>query len=189
MKGKVKTELKREEGNGGYLETDIDELYELVKKNGIVKIEAAAKKFNVKREQIEEWGRILEEHHLAILHYPPFGDPVLILKKFKPKAGVKKKRIKNKRALFVNIAIILLFVLFVSWYTGKLNRPLIPDFSGVSKINMLDFVAQNQIYLVLVLIIIILVLLIATVSKGAKKRRKHAKAHGKKAIKRKNKKL
>jgi hypothetical protein len=171
-----------------YLETEVDQLYELVKKNGMVKIKAVAKRFNVKREQIEEWGRILEEHDLAILHYPPFGDPVIILKKFKPRAGVKaeksaKRKIKNKKAILINIAILLVFVFFVLWYTGRLGIPFdlgafsLPDLSGVVDVDeILDLLARNQIYLVLVLIIIIVLLLIFTTKRaGRKKGRKHGK--------------
>ncbi|NIO21455.1 MAG: hypothetical protein GTN76_12120 [Candidatus Aenigmarchaeota archaeon] len=191
MKKAAKTDVKEEVKGGKYLETDIDELYEMVKKNGLVKIEAAAKKFNVKREQIEEWGRILEEHHLAILHYPPFGDPVLILKKFKPKAEVKKKgvKIKNRKALFINILIIMVFVFIVLWYTGRLSVPSLPDLSSISGTNILDLLTQNQIYLVLALIIIIVLLLIVTLMKGMKKRGKGKGKHGKKRGKGKDKKL
>jgi len=64
----MKTETKQ---GRGYLETDVDKLYEMIKKGGIVKVKRAAKKFKVKEDRIEEWGRILEEHDLAILHYPP----------------------------------------------------------------------------------------------------------------------
>jgi hypothetical protein len=180
-------ELEGEKGT--CLETEVDQLYELIKKNGIVKVKAVAKRFKVKREQIEEWGRILEEHDLAILHYPPFGDPVIILKKFKPKAGVKvektgKRRIKNKKAIFINIAILLVFVFFVLWYTGRLSIPLdlgvfsLPDLSGVMDVDeILDILVRNQIYLVLVLIIIIVLLLIFTTKRAGKKGRRKGK-HG-----------
>jgi flagellar biogenesis protein FliO len=169
-----------------YLETDIDELYEMVKKKGLLKVKSAAKKFRVKREQIEEWGRILEEHDLAILHYPPFGDPVIILKKFKPKAKIKhgKFKIKHKKALFVNLIIILAFVIFILWYTGRLYFE-IPDLgnalSGVLGADVLDFFVQNQIYLMLVIIIIIaLVLIVTGERRGAKNKGKRRGKHGKK---------
>jgi len=166
-----------------YLETEIDELYELVKKNGLVKVKSAAEKFKVKRERIEEWGRILEEHDLATLHYPPFGDPVIILKKFKPKAKRRKVKIKNKKALFVNLVIILVFMLFIFWYTGLLNLE-VPDMSnvltGVLGTDVLGFFAQNQIYLFLALIIIIaLVLVVTGERRGSKKKAKGRKKHGK----------
>jgi len=173
------------EEDGTYLETDIDELYEMVKKKGLVKIKSAAKRFRLKREQIEEWGRILEEHDLATLHYPPFGDPVIILKKFKPKAEVKHKKvgIKHKKALFVNVVIILAFVLFVLWYTGRLYFE-VPDLGNALTsflgADVLDFFVQNQIYLVLVLIIIIAFVLIVTAERrGSKKKGKRRKKHGK----------
>ncbi len=177
----MKTETKQ---GRGYLETDVDKLYEMIKKGGIVKVKRAAKKFKVKEDRIEEWGRILEEHDLAILHYPPFGDPVLILKKFKPKAGVKKPRKpRNKKALIINIVIIMIFAVFVLIYTGRLNiffatnSFVIPDLS-----TFLGTLLQNQIYLALILIIIVVLLLIVTLRKAVKRgkrRGKHAKEKNK----------
>ena len=73
-----------------HLETDIDKLYELVRDRGIVKVGDAAKKLKIDDEQAEEWGRVLEEHNLVRLHYPPVGDPVLILKKFKTETKIGK---------------------------------------------------------------------------------------------------
>lgn len=201
MKEEEKPTREREEEEGGkdYLETDIDELYELIKKNGLIKVKIAAKKFKVDEERIEEWGRILEQHNLAILHYPPFGDPVMILEKFKPKAVLKSKKVdvKNKKALLVNIVIILGFVIFILLYTGWLSMASIPDLSNISDIDVLDIFAQNQIYLVLVLIIIIVVLLIVTMKKMVKKKGrgdgekegKHEKKRREKRGKGKNRKL
>ncbi|MEM2918057.1 MAG: DUF2226 domain-containing protein [Candidatus Altiarchaeota archaeon] len=60
----------------GKVKTKIDELYDLVKKNKIVKLnDSLAKKLNVSKAQIESWAVILEEHNLIELHYPAIGEP------------------------------------------------------------------------------------------------------------------
>ncbi len=59
------------------LQTPIDSLLEILSKEKEMKIQEAASRFKVSEETIENWGRILEEHKLAELHYPVFGKPVL----------------------------------------------------------------------------------------------------------------
>ncbi len=54
--------------------TDIDTLYELINKKGKLTISEVAKGFGVTKEMAEEWGKILEEHDLIKLNYPPFGE-------------------------------------------------------------------------------------------------------------------
>ena len=107
-----------------HLETDIDKLYELVRDRGIVKVGDAAKKLKIDDEQAEEWGRVLEEHNLVRLHYPPVGDPVLILKKFKTETKIgkvkKRKKLKpGKNVFFVNLAILAAFIVFIAAYLVK----------------------------------------------------------------------
>ena len=62
---------------GGF-ETDFDKLYNLVQKKGKVKMSGVAKTFKIKRKKAEEWARILEDHNLLKVHYPPIGEPELI---------------------------------------------------------------------------------------------------------------
>jgi|SRR3989344_3113189 len=62
-------------------QTQFDELVNLVNKTGIVKVSEIAKKFGISRQLAEEWGKILEEHKLVMLHYPTFGE--LELRKWK----------------------------------------------------------------------------------------------------------
>ena len=101
-----------------HVETDVDRLYELIRERGLLKVGAASKELGIEIDQIEEWGRILEEHKLVKLHYPPVGEPVLILKKFKSdiseiKEKVRKKKLKPRRRVFlINIAILLGFIGF-----------------------------------------------------------------------------
>jgi hypothetical protein len=59
------------------VETPLDELLQLIMNKGSVKISDAARQFNVKEGQIEEWARILEQHDLIELHYPTIGRPTL----------------------------------------------------------------------------------------------------------------
>ena len=61
--------------------TPIDELLEMVKKNGRIRTKDAAKRFGVSKSEIEEWGKILEEHGLIEIHYPPVGETELRKKK------------------------------------------------------------------------------------------------------------
>ncbi|MEE9323906.1 MAG: hypothetical protein V3U72_05185 [Candidatus Aenigmarchaeota archaeon] len=108
------------------IETDIDKLYELIKDRGILKVKVASRKFRIDAEQVEEWGRILEQHKLIKLHYPPIGDPVLILKKFKSdmeeikKLKQRKMLRPDKRVFLINIAILLGFIVFVSFFTVRI---------------------------------------------------------------------
>ena len=73
------------------LETSIDKLYEMVQKEGEIKIRDAAKRFGVEAELIEEWGRVLENHELVEMHYPAFGELVLRSKDWTEKHKHKKK--------------------------------------------------------------------------------------------------
>lgn len=74
--------------------TAIDKLLELVEKKGSISIKDAAKVFNVSRSQIESWVKILEEHELIEVHYPPIGEPELRKKELE-KPG-KKKKVKKE---------------------------------------------------------------------------------------------
>jgi len=120
----TKTPVAEERG-GDYLETDIDKLYRIISKNGMVRVTDAAKTLKVPKSKIEEWGRILEEHELIMLHYPPFGEPVLILRKFQLSPKIKTKK-KGKKAMFLNVVIIAVFVFFILLYTGRLRIPALP---------------------------------------------------------------
>ena len=62
---------------GGETKTPIDDLFELVMKDGRVKITDAAKKFGVFEARIEEWAKILEDHGLIEIHYSAMGKPEL----------------------------------------------------------------------------------------------------------------
>lgn len=81
-----KMELETDEKT---LKTNIDRLLSLVKMKGSVRLKDATKEFGVEAERIEKWGRILEEYKLVKMHYPPIGDPKILILKEK-KHGKKK---------------------------------------------------------------------------------------------------
>ena len=61
--------------------TDLDRLYEMVKKRKVVGLKAAAKVFEVSEEVIGKWGQTLEQAKLASLEYPFGGGAVLVSNK------------------------------------------------------------------------------------------------------------
>lgn len=63
--------------------TPIDELLNLVTERGRVKLKYAAKRLGVKKNQVEDWAKILESHGLIVIHYPPIGDVELRKKEAK----------------------------------------------------------------------------------------------------------
>ncbi len=71
------------------LQTNIDRLLSLVKMKSSVRLKDAAKEFSVDVGRVEKWGRILEEYKLVTMHYPPIGDPKILMLKDK-KHGKKK---------------------------------------------------------------------------------------------------
>jgi len=60
--------------------TDIDNLYELLQREKSIRLSEITNNFGISKEKAEEWCRILEEGGLAIVHYPPIGEPELIWK-------------------------------------------------------------------------------------------------------------
>ncbi len=61
-------------------DTDIDVLYELIKKNKRLPLSKIAELFKVDKKVVEEWGKILEEYGYIIVDYPRFGEIELIFK-------------------------------------------------------------------------------------------------------------
>jgi hypothetical protein len=108
------------------LETNIDELYELVKKAKSITFLEAAKDFDVDREQIAVWAKILEDHKLAKVHYPIFGSPVIfsmdsIVSKKSGKASKEEEKEKPGKkapkiviALLGGLMVFFGYVMFVS---------------------------------------------------------------------------
>jgi len=61
-------------------DTDIDILYEMLKKNKRIPLSRIAELFKVDKKVVEEWGKILEENGYAVVDYPRFGEIEIILK-------------------------------------------------------------------------------------------------------------
>lgn len=105
------------------IETDVDKLYDLIRNKGIIKVNEAAKILNTNVDQVEEWGKILEEHKLIRLRYPPIGEPVLILKRFTSNTekikDFKKVERKLKKAFLINFLILIAFFSFIVFYLNK----------------------------------------------------------------------
>jgi len=98
---------------GERIRTEVDRLYDIVRTKGIVKIGDAAKKLDTDPDQIEEWGRLLEDYDLVKLHYPPLGRAVLILKTFKTDAKIPEKKLKKppKKAVLIGVSVAISVVL------------------------------------------------------------------------------
>ncbi|UCC91314.1 MAG: hypothetical protein JSV39_03285 [Candidatus Aenigmatarchaeota archaeon] len=158
-----------------HVQTDIDKLYEFVRNKGVVKIGEASKKFGIETDKVEGWGRVLEEHKLVKLHYPPVGEPVLILKKFKTetegveKLGVEKRLKPGRRVFIINILIIFGFVAFLAFHRiiiTRMNVDIIPRIeSFVSEISKAIGIPSIRIsyvqaYLAIIVIIIIVVVVV-----------------------------
>ncbi len=61
--------------------TAFDQMYSLLQKNGEIKITTVAHTFNISDELAQQWATILESQDLAQIVYPPFGGPIVKLKK------------------------------------------------------------------------------------------------------------
>ncbi len=69
-------------GEGTRIETDIDKVYSYIKKRKRVHLnQKLANELGVRREQLEEWAMILEEHNLVELYYPAIGEPEIRIPK------------------------------------------------------------------------------------------------------------
>lgn len=160
------------------LKTDIDKLYQSISEKGMIKVNDASRIYKVPKEKIEEWGRILEDHDLAILHYPPFGDPFLLLKKYKKSPKIKKERKGKKRPMIINLLILIAFVLIVLNYTGHLDLSPITDLLPPEVMSMTDMGNLQQLlndYWIYLLGGIIIIIALAILIKIVKKKRKGRK--------------
>jgi CBS domain-containing protein len=73
--------LEKVEKVPSMMETDIDKILAVIKERKRVKFSELEKMFEVSKETIEEWAKILEDHGLAEIFYPAIGEPELRWKK------------------------------------------------------------------------------------------------------------
>lgn len=79
--GEKKNNFKLDENKKGI--TDLDVLYKLLQDKKKLKISSISKLFNVPKDKALEWGKILDNHNLAIVEYPAFTEPELWVKEEK----------------------------------------------------------------------------------------------------------
>lgn len=103
-------------------ETNLDAVVRLIEKYNRLSFSDVARTFGIGKDLVEEWGKILEEHGLIEVYYPPIGEPEL------RKRGVKiEEKHINKRvlfyvgagALFILLLVVGLNMLFVREPTVK----------------------------------------------------------------------
>jgi len=63
------------------METDVDKIFNVIREKGKITFDEIAKMFKVNLNTIEEWAKILEDHGLVEVVYPPVGSPELREKK------------------------------------------------------------------------------------------------------------
>lgn len=63
--------------NSGENKTDLDTLYETLKEKKELNISTIAKAFEVDKEIVMEWAKILESANLATIEYPGFSEPIV----------------------------------------------------------------------------------------------------------------
>jgi len=59
--------------------TDIDNLHQLLKQRGKVRLSTVAGLYNIKKDIAMGWGKTLESGHLVTIDYPRFGEPEFVL--------------------------------------------------------------------------------------------------------------
>ncbi|MBI5804051.1 hypothetical protein HY450_02300 [Candidatus Pacearchaeota archaeon] len=60
--------------------TDIDVLYEMLKEKKRLRFSSIAKAFEIEESVVMEWGKTLESGGLALIDYPRFGEPYIVIK-------------------------------------------------------------------------------------------------------------
>jgi hypothetical protein len=78
--------------------TDLDTLYDTLKKNKELKISTIARLFKISIDVATEWSKILEAGELATIEYPGFGEPKIVIKEEKDriKEGETEEERKEK---------------------------------------------------------------------------------------------
>jgi hypothetical protein len=84
--------------NPSYNTTDLDVLYETLKKEKKISVSKIAKTFKIANDIAFEWCKILESGDLAEIVYPGFGEPLIKIKEGAPENSEKEKEEKQLQA-------------------------------------------------------------------------------------------
>jgi hypothetical protein len=169
------------DGDLPHLETNIDRLYVMVKKNERMSFLQAASEFNVSKEQITSWAKILEDHKLARVHYPIFGSPVIfsmdaVRDRKSRKASSEEEEKHGKKAPKIIIAFIGGFMVFFG-YVMLVSNPFTITFrsnvvSGIGRMAEAFAFLPYPLSIIIPLAIIIAILLAAIFMRRRRKSRK-----------------
>ncbi|HIK02382.1 TPA: hypothetical protein H1012_00870 [archaeon] len=83
------------------LQTSIDTFVDEIKKRGKISFSEAQGIFGISEEQVEEWAKLLSEHKDEIgieVHYPTFGEPVIVATAVKKSAEIQQKIAKLEKS-------------------------------------------------------------------------------------------
>ena len=97
-KKKRSREITREDiiSNTGPNQTDLDILYNILKKKDKIHISSIQKSFNIDKNIAMEWCKTLESSNMASIEYPTLGEPYIELK-VKPKIEIKSNVYNEKQ--------------------------------------------------------------------------------------------
>lgn len=73
-KNLIKIDIKE---NYDQKKTDLDVLYDILKKENSLKLSTISRSFGINKEVAMEWCKILESGNLVIIDYPGFGEPTI----------------------------------------------------------------------------------------------------------------
>jgi hypothetical protein len=141
-----------------FLQTDVDNLYHIIKDRKIVTLSKVAKELRVPKSKIEEWARILEDHKLITIHYPIIGSPIMKLKEKKKSKKTEieeklEKRPESGKKIFLIIFIILVIVAGIAYVNFNILQNLIFN----------QFFSTNQFYLLTLIIIIVVIIIVVAI--------------------------
>jgi len=76
--------------------TDLDKLYDLLIEKKQIRAVDVSRLFNVNKEIVLEWFKILESGDLAIIDYPMFGGPVIKIDESSDRNKIENNKFKDK---------------------------------------------------------------------------------------------
>ena len=169
----------------GFLRTEADKLFELVKEKKTIKSADAAEELGRDLEKAIMLAQILEEDNLIKLHYPPIGEPFFVYidsaaKKMQEEEKEEKPPAKSRRGQ-IKVAGIVAALTFLMFSIAYKNNPEL--FGTFSMYSISDIYLDMNSILIIATIFAILIIFIMAFSLRMKKRRisngKGKRKHGK----------